>query len=434
MFFLHNRFKVKLLKNESVDSHVVCFLYKAFCNEDVTVRKANYNHTFLNTLHDNYINIFMLYYMYFIWNLNVVVNKCKHRYQNVRHQSKHIMHQLKNKDFSSIVDAFTAIKARFKQYSSYIWKVHQTQQQSQEELPTDNEQPMLIDDTNVNTIQDDQKSIDGVETNDWYSTLNDGDFTDTVNTRGKLVFSTVSDDNDEMLMYVRKSTKAYVCYNVNDVVCIPISYVKFLADLEEIGIKGIKIKNVVYFTRNADDSVVIPLLKSIDPDNDQKDFLEKTYLIRKLFMKKQYYGVHIKSVLEFMHSNYTFESQPSEGVDTVSLYRHFTTYNNKKFRFSTNLHVDKKMFVNILTFLGYNIDDNQVLYIKKMASPLTLNLDIVSVMSNNVPLYTYTTKKHCSLMNVLSSSNQIPLIEVPPWGQTSEIVNVLLPNVFYTLG
>jgi hypothetical protein len=157
--------------------------------------------------------------------------------------------------------------------------------------------------------------------------------------------------------------------------------VSILKDLASIGLDYITIINMAILPYDDVVESLVKYCKLGDKVNDQKEYAMCLYKINKILSNKSdIKGVLIKSVLEYMHAN--IKPDFNSSIDFTLLYENFMSYNGVS-RINLNIIIDDIMFSKIISFLGYQIKDNKVLYISnKFNNIKTLNFGIESIIQN----------------------------------------------------
>jgi hypothetical protein len=157
--------------------------------------------------------------------------------------------------------------------------------------------------------------------------------------------------------------------------------ISILKDLESIGLDYITIVNMAILPYADIVDSLVKYCKLEEKVNDQKEYAMCLYKINKVLSdKSDIKGVLIKSVLEYMHAN--IKPDFNSSIDFTVLYENFMAYNGIS-RINLNIIIDDIMFSKIISFLGYQIKDNQVLYISnKFNNIKILNFGIESIIQN----------------------------------------------------
>lgn len=111
------------------------------------------------------------------------------------------------------------------------------------------------------------------------------------------------------------------------------------------------------------------------------EFAQKVYDVHAVLHKPPCKKILIKSVMEFLFSNYSFDILSSVAYD--SLYRDFTEFNYKFVqRISLNVIVGNKLFEDILKYLCLASADGHVKFLKLKSQPTMINFDISNKLHN----------------------------------------------------
>jgi hypothetical protein len=188
-------------------------------------------------------------------------------------------------------------------------------------------------------------------------------------------------------------------------------YLKYLNYIKNIEIKFIAqfpINDLTYSLCNYYFSDNLP-----DLNTYLNTLLLKVYTIYK-FLNGKNNGTVIKSVIEFLYSNYEYDFESSISIQDV--YENYCSENCNKFRFSLNIFVDITRFYDILKYIFCEINDNKILNIKKRSEKIKLNLEFDSKLKTMLRTPYIKQKTY-----QLRSEPVCIGFKVSPWNESSHV-------------
>jgi hypothetical protein len=141
------------------------------------------------------------------------------------------------------------------------------------------------------------------------------------------------------------------------------SDIKYLKNLNDIGLNDIIIKDLILIDKPQYLIEDLMNYKEINKTIFNNKYILEMFNIRKILEKKPHKSIFIKTVIEFIYSNYTIDINNS--IDIKTFYNDFHSYNQSLFRLPLNIVIDKYMFISIINYLNIPIKDSKILYFKK---------------------------------------------------------------------
>ncbi len=233
-----------------------------------------------------------------------------------------------------------------------------------------------------------------------------------------------------MICFINKDTNRYgIAYFEKNEYHDTRSYLDIL---NSIGIINIEFKLVSQFSVH---DLTYSLCDHYFYNNlpDMSIALQNIYRIYK-FLNGKENSVILKSILEFIHSNYEFSYK--KDIDIYDLYDDYCDNNSKKLRFPLNAFVDIYKFYNMLKFMYYEIIDNKVLNIRKRSKKIQINLEFDGKLNSmmQIPYVHQKTHQLRSEPVCIGSKNSWLWQATLPWNESSHVVysqNNILKKSFY---
>lgn len=217
-------------------------------------------------------------------------------------------------------------------------------------------------------------------------------------------FKIIEDKNAVFLVKYADTTTDTIKYCM-----IPYEGSKILATLPAYGVNGIDLKDAVLFPNNVK-KMVFDIIKNVQID-DQDMYLNVLYTLRKMLIEKIEYGTYLKSVLEFMYVNYTYDPA-AKPIPIRDLYTDFTIYNTRTLKLEVSHMVSCNKFEIILQYLGFEVKSGQVHSRARASEPKALQFGVKATTHDTIKKNTsYWTKKVLQLRREPTVVNK----QVSPW-------------------
>lgn len=236
---------------------------------------------------------------------------------------------------------------------------------------------------------------------------------------------------------------------------IPERLLKYFNSLSSIGLSNINITDVVSFPADTKEEFVLAGCNAIN--QNIKEYILMLYNLRKFTIPKIHHSSFIRNVYEFIYSHYEFRysqqwmrnpvsfdsagwelgmdngeiknfasilgysASSCEYIRLHDMYSEYEVYNKSKFRFEILIIVTFQVFVEILYYMGYIIQDSKVMHLQKLEERKDVKLGIVYNMERHIRNKYYKTKN-------LSFTREIPNISpdditmISPWRNSSLIM------------
>jgi hypothetical protein len=159
----------------------------------------------------------------------------------------------------------------------------------------------------------------------------------------------------------------------HNIIYLPIEDIEELNNLYIYQLNEIEINTVCYLRNNNNNvnNVNNNIINTID--NDSK-FLKTIYKINKNTCRSDIRGLYIKIIIEYIYSYYEFDYLSR--INFNDFYEDFQIHNFDNCRIQLNIILSDTNVYNILKYLGFNIDKNDILYLKKKKKKEFLKIDL----------------------------------------------------------
>lgn len=214
-----------------------------------------------------------------------------------------------------------------------------------------------------------------------------------------------------------KDSMLMVCFtenNRNGITFFDSSDVFMLKELENVGLKDVKINFAMYLP-NKDIVEELAYYYALDAPHDMQNNISSILKLVKFVNSEKKVTVLVKSVMEFFYNTYEFDINSTTNLQ--NLFGDFYKYNTGRFRFALNAVLNIDTFVDILKYLYMFIEDNQLMYYKPRQVPLNMSLDFDKKLEAMLKT-PYTQQKTHQLRREPQCK---PLSNISPWGMSPHL-------------
>lgn len=167
----------------------------------------------------------------------------------------------------------------------------------------------------------------------------------------------------EKFNIVLKTYNKNTCkYNIS---CLDETYWQDIQDLVSIGLENVEIKDVIFFEPMSKLDGIVQVIQSSTEDANK--YIHSIYNLRKFLCSRPEQGKVIKKVIESIYTKYEFDFKKQ-----VSLKNLYLEY--KKYCGMIPDVLDYERYCKVMVYLGFNIKEGDVLYMKKRMEPLEISI------------------------------------------------------------
>lgn len=167
-----------------------------------------------------------------------------------------------------------------------------------------------------------------------------------------------------------------------------------LRQLDRMGFGDVRITHLAFLPSSAPVEHGVEFFRLKELAMDDKAYLLAVYSMCKNMRDKQNSGVLVKVIAEHMYNMYAPDLNSVKGLSVEEVYNEFRA-RHTMLRAPVNALVDVHRFCNILAFLGYQVQDNRVLFLSIGGCCMTsVDLGIQHPLNNLLKLSFVSKKSH----------------------------------------